>query len=331
MWKRKLCFVICIIQVFLLCGCGSVRFSMGFSDDEFAVIGGSTVPMDRAYVILADRMKSYENVLDDKVWDATGVDILSEVKESVRETVFNLEVLKSMAGDFMVSLSEDDRRVAKELAATYCGEDSKYYNAVAELYADYILAYRIYMRATAGTDTEVSEDEARMINVSYVFISTMEFDTDGNPVPMNTVDTASKRNIAEHVAALAHDNKDFMSLVTEYSDDAKNTLTFGRGMYDIDFENAAFALESGQISDVVTTQFGFYIIKCTNDNVESDYDSRRDAIIEYRRHNAFAGIYKEYAEKIECRYNDEAFLSLQDDEDFPGKGDLLDIISTHLK
>jgi peptidyl-prolyl cis-trans isomerase D len=79
-----------------------------------------------------------------------------------------------------------------------------------------------------------------------------------------------KRKLAEKVLAevRAGDGKNFAELARRYSDDAGSAVQggslgyFTHGTMVPAFEEAAFALEPGQISDVVETSFGLHIIRC---------------------------------------------------------------------
>jgi peptidyl-prolyl cis-trans isomerase D len=80
-------------------------------------------------------------------------------------------------------------------------------------------------------------------------------------------DEAEVRAEAEAVLEQARGGGDFEALAREHSDDASNAPMggdldyFGRGAMVPEFENAAFALEPGEISDLVQTPYGFHIIK----------------------------------------------------------------------
>jgi peptidyl-prolyl cis-trans isomerase SurA len=70
------------------------------------------------------------------------------------------------------------------------------------------------------------------------------------------------------VKARLDQGEDFAALATELSDCPSSARGgdlgfFGRGMMVKPFEDAAFALEVGEISDVVRTQYGFHLIKVT--------------------------------------------------------------------
>lgn len=80
-------------------------------------------------------------------------------------------------------------------------------------------------------------------------------------------DDAAARKEAEDVLAQAKAGKDFAELAKKYSQDESNAKNggdlgfFGRGAMVKEFENAAYSMQPGQISDVVKTQFGYHVIK----------------------------------------------------------------------
>ena len=82
-------------------------------------------------------------------------------------------------------------------------------------------------------------------------------------------DDAAAKKEAEDVLAQAKAGKDFAELARTHSQDESNAKNggdlgfFGRGAMVKEFEETAFSLEPGQLSNVVKTQFGYHVIKVT--------------------------------------------------------------------
>ncbi|MDW8256272.1 MAG: peptidylprolyl isomerase [Acidobacteriota bacterium] len=110
---------------------------------------------------------------------------------------------------------------------------------------------------------EAHKNEFEQVRARHILFSTRPIPRDGNPPP----DRETVRRKAQEVLRRVRAGEDFATLAREFSDDPGSKDKggdldfFGRGRMVREFEEAAFALQPGQISDLVETSYGFHIIK----------------------------------------------------------------------
>ncbi len=113
------------------------------------------------------------------------------------------------------------------------------------------------------TDNPEQMQRPETVRASHLLLSTR------NPVTDQDYEEAKKKEkhqLMEKLLERARKGEDFAALVKEYSEDPGSRdkggeYTFRRGQMVPEFERAAFALKTNQISDIVTTRFGYHIIK----------------------------------------------------------------------
>lgn len=121
---------------------------------------------------------------------------------------------------------------------------------------------------------------------------------------------------ANEVLDKLNEGEDFADLAKEYSNDEGSADqggdlgTFGKGAMVPEFEGAAFALEPGEISDPVESQFGFHIINVT-DKITPSLEDIREAI-EYELAKTPEEIFAQLLEDAKIDIKDPQFKGILD-------------------
>jgi len=113
------------------------------------------------------------------------------------------------------------------------------------------------------TDHPGDFEEPEKVHVRHILLMTIDPATK-QPLPTDQI--AAKRKQIDDLLKRAKGGEDFATLAKQYTEDTASKdsggeYTVARGQTVPEFEAAAFALSDGQISDVVTSQYGFHIIK----------------------------------------------------------------------
>ena len=124
-------------------------------------------------------------------------------------------------------------------------------------------------------DVTVSEEESRAFYDQNAGMFEKPEQVQARHILIKTEDSATEaqkaeaRQKIEDVRKKAVEGEDFGALAQEYSEGPSNVRGgdlgyFSRGQMVKPFEDVAFALKEGEISEVVETQFGYHIIEVTD-------------------------------------------------------------------
>ena len=115
-------------------------------------------------------------------------------------------------------------------------------------------------------DNHKDEFTKEEVRASQILISTLD---DNNNV-VNQEQKEKLKDKAEDILEKLKNNEDFAILAKEYSDDKNSGKDGGDLVYfskedkNIDFTNPVFKLEKDQLSDIIETEYGYHIVKLTD-------------------------------------------------------------------
>lgn len=315
--------LIAAMSIGSLCGCGrggddntKLIFTTGFAKDEVFRIEDQTCKLDELMVYLTTTQNQYESVYGAQIWDTAldGVTLEENVKETVLAKIAQIKTMHLLALEKGVTL--DEKELAKVTEAA-----NDYYNSlndkekelmdvsletIEKLYQEYALADKVYQQIIQDINPEISDDEARTITVQHILIRTYTTDGAGKRVDYTDSMKQSAMQQMQEIRELAVSGEhDFADLASRYSEDSVITYSFGKGEMDIAFENAAFQLETGEISQIVESESGYHIIKCLNTFDREETDANKLQIVEERRKEVFGQEYDKFVSNLVRNLNTE--------------------------
>lgn len=282
--------VVLVLIVGLFSGCGAVAAGhitvngKKIGIDYAMKINNYEVSMAEYRYYFLNLKTNYFDNGDDTYWD-TYPDAESSLLDYTKNYIISTYASQILAESYGLSLDADDNLTVASYLQSYvqsAGSEEALEEEMAEQYISMDLfklllnqsalqqKLNTYLFGDGGTMATPEEDQPQVIRDNFVHVKHI---------------LVSDEDTAEEVLGKINAGEDFDALIDEYNQDTGETsdgYTFMKGEgYAQEFEDASFALDVGQISGVVESDYGYHIIERLD--ITDDYltDNQEDLMDTY--------------------------------------------------
>ncbi len=293
----------------VLSGCtiGNTEFVLDMNEvgrnDVFSINGVDCTKEEvRLYLCNYQNIYGYEYGID--LWQHDFGDIPEEesletyVKEVTLAELANIFCMNQLAEQQEIVLTEEELQLISQVAEEYyesLSKDERKYMGIdkAELkgfYEKYALAQKLYQTLTQGVNEEVSDDEARVVLIQQIFVS----------------DESTARVVQQKL----NNGTDFGSLASNYNEADTIEMHLARDVYPAEVDNVVFNMDNDEISGMISTEKGYYFIKCLDKYVEDMTEANKQNIIVQRRKEQFDDVFGEFIQNSDFDLNEKVWDSI---------------------
>ena len=286
-----------------LTGCGNqtkLVFTTGLSGNQVFKIGTETCTMPEIMIYLTTFYNQYAEIYGKEMWnyDFGGVSLEEHVKDEVLSKLAQIKIMNLMAEERGITLSEEEEQRVSKAAEVYyetLSEELKKQEditkeIVQKVYEEYAAANKVYANITEAADMEISDDEARTVTVQKIYFQNED----------------RGKQILERIQS----GEAFEAIAAEVSEDKQLVQSYARGTVETAFEEVLFSMDAGEISDVIKTSDGFYIVKSIS---TIDYEATQEnklVLADKRKKEAFSQAYTEIAKNTHSQFRDKQWEKL---------------------
>jgi parvulin-like peptidyl-prolyl isomerase len=235
-------------------------------DDE--VVRVKTALASQGRNLPPDAMVLERQILDNMIIKELLLAKATEADKARGKEIFEMSLQKFRAQEKLTD-EEFNQKLSMQLLLSGMSKDQWMKQNIEQATIPLILEHELKVNVTEADakkyydENSASFETPEMVRAAHVLIATHD------PLKgedLSEEDKAAKKKQAEDILKRAKAGEDFAKLAKEYSDDRGSKdkggeYTFPRGRMTAAFESAAFALETNQVSDIVTTPFGYHVIK----------------------------------------------------------------------
>lgn len=280
--KRAVAGIIVALLIGGAAATGSFFWAQNAPQAFAAKVNGQVVSEAEFLTVLERTKKQYAGQIGMDFNSESGQQMLMELKKNLMNSMVEIELMRQQAEQEGLSVSEDEvkARYSEFLKSRFQGNEEMFAEQLKKSdmsreefdkqMKEQLLLQKLYQKVI--DDVKVSDEDIKtfydenierfkspeQINAQHILIKTSEDDPKS--------DAAAKAKMNE-VQAKLKAGGDFAKLAQEYSDDPGSKVKggdlgkFGKGQMVPPFEEAAWKLQPGEISEPVKTRFGYHLIK----------------------------------------------------------------------
>lgn len=327
-----------------LTGCQSdtkIVFTTGLSGDEIFKIGKAACTRPELMIHLTTFYNRYVAAYGEEMWnyDFGGVSLEDNVKDVVLSKMTQIKIMNLMAQERDISLTDEEKQRVAQAAEAYAGKLSETIKdkenitmkTIETVFREYAIANKVYSTITESADMEISDDEARTVTVQEIYLKNWKI-KNNEKTAMNEEEQASVRQNAQRLLECIRAGEDFETVAAEESDDKQIVKNYGRDAVVRSFEEVLFSMDEGDVSDVIETEDGYYIVKCSSTMDYEATQANKLVLAEQRKKAAFSEAYEEIAANTHSQFRDKQWEKLTlDAEIHTTEADFFEIYEAYVK
>ncbi len=306
--KFILAYVILFIVLFIVSGCGMVKVNE--SEEEKSIVAkvdGEIISKDEFDKIFSVFKTQIEMKQGADVWDKSyeGKKYIDLAKEQVLQQMIEDKIQLKKAEELKLSVSQEEMEEEFEKFKKLFNSEEGFIEFLTglkmdeEYFRDSIKKSLVInkLKENMTKNIEVTDEE---ISNYYSSHEDLFFRIKASHILLETEEEA------KDILLKVNEGEDFNALAKEYSIDPSvkensgDLDYFRRGDMVEPFEEAAFALKPGEVSDIVKSQYGYHIIKVEDrkvDKLEDVKDELKTGMLIEKKKTDFDTIFEEIYNK----------------------------------